>query len=188
MATADIERIRAALRLIEEEMTPMARSVLLTVLNEEEERHGLALESKDPYEVGYRDGESSGSADWSIALDEELPEGIDLDTESPRAVAQWLAGLLQRMTTLEGFGVNWRSPDVELYAYIGLDEMGTGKVGLKQGYVPAGLIPLVAIDREKLDRRELQDQLQLQVNEYGHPITLTRFVAVEDVLTITPDD
>lgn len=33
------------------------------------------------------------------------------------------------------------------FAWVGEDELGSGEVGLKRGYVPAGLIPLVAIER-----------------------------------------
>jgi hypothetical protein len=42
------------------------------------------------YEVGYRDGESSGHADWMIALDEVLPGGVE---PWPHAVADYIEQL-----------------------------------------------------------------------------------------------
>jgi len=75
-----------------------------------------------------------------------------------------------------------------LYAYVGRDELGSGEVGLKQGKVPAGYIPLVVIesDREKIERPFLRAQLQAQADRYRQTIRLVRFVAVEEILTIEP--
>ena len=43
------------------------------------------------------------------------------------------------------------SEPLTIYAWVGEDEYGSGRVGLKQGVVPAGIIPLVAMDYH-LDR------------------------------------
>jgi len=40
--------------------------------------------------------------------------------------------------------------DVELFAWLGRDEFGSGEIGLKQGVVPAGLIPIVSVKRDKV--------------------------------------
>lgn len=44
------------------------------------------------YEMGYREGEASGYADWFGPLSDVLPEGFDI---APRAVADWV-DVLQR--------------------------------------------------------------------------------------------
>jgi hypothetical protein len=76
---------------------------------------------------------------------------------------------------------------LELYAYVGEDELGSGEVGLKQGLTPVGLIPLVATKREKLDRDVLLAQMQRQSNSGGKTIRLVRFVPVEEVITLEPE-
>lgn len=75
---------------------------------------------------------------------------------------------------------------MDLYAWIGMDELGSGRVGIKQGMVPAGFIPLVVMDfdREKIER--LQPQMQAQADAYGVTIRLAKFTFVEDVVTLTP--
>lgn len=73
-----------------------------------------------------------------------------------------------------------------LVAWVGEDEHGSGKVGIKQGLVPAGMIPLAAMeyDRHKLERTVLRLALELQAKQYGKRIRLIRFRA-EDVLIET---
>ncbi len=66
-----------------------------------------------------------------------------------------------------------------LYAWVGEDELGSGEIGLKQGVVPAGYIPMVAIDRAKLER--YWPQAENQASAYGKRIYLIRFQAVEIV-------
>lgn len=66
--------------------------------------------------------------------------------------------------------------ELELYAWVGEDELGSGEIGLKQGLVPAGYIPLVATKRSKIDRHEIERALQNQANEFGKKISLCRFV------------
>lgn len=71
------------------------------------------------------------------------------------------------------------SDPLALYAWVGEDEHGSGRVGLKQGVVPAGTIPLVAMDYH-LDRlANLKPQMELQAALYGKKIRLMKFVATE---------
>ncbi len=74
-----------------------------------------------------------------------------------------------------------RLSSVELFAWVGEDELGSGVIGLKQGLVPAGYIPLVSVDREKVDRGTLGIAMELQANSYGKKIYLCRFTFAEVV-------
>jgi hypothetical protein len=76
---------------------------------------------------------------------------------------------------------------LELFAWVGEDELGSGEVGLKQGLVPAGLIPLVAIKKEKLTRSYIRNQLRVQAKRYGKRIYLVKFSATE-VVDSTPSE
>lgn len=78
------------------------------------------------------------------------------------------------------------SDDPQLYAWIGEDEYGRDGVGIKLGYVPAGLIPLVGLKREKIGREDIVSQLQAQADRYGKPIRLVRYTAAETIVTLTP--
>ena len=73
-----------------------------------------------------------------------------------------------------------------MYAWIGEDEMGSGRVGIKQGHVPAGFIPLVAMDFDKEKLERLQARLQDQADRHGKVIRLAKFTFVEDVITLNP--
>jgi hypothetical protein len=68
---------------------------------------------------------------------------------------------------------------IELFAWVGEDELGSGEIGIKQGHVPAGYIPLVAISRDKMSR--LAPHMQIQAMHYGKKIRLCRFVFAEVV-------
>ena len=74
--------------------------------------------------------------------------------------------------------------DLAIVAWVGMDENGSGRVGIKQGHVPAGLIPLVAMDyhEHKLKRPELVIQLEAQAATWGKRIRLVRFRAEEVIL------
>jgi len=63
--------------------------------------------------------------------------------------------------------------DVMLFAWVGEDEFGSGEIGLKQAHVPAGLIPLVAVRQDKVEK--LWPQLEAQARRYGKRIRLVRF-------------
>jgi len=64
---------------------------------------------------------------------------------------------------------------VELYAWVGEDELGSGVIGLKQGRVPAGYIPMVATTEEKMKREFLMVAMSTQAATYGRKIYLCRF-------------
>jgi hypothetical protein len=66
-----------------------------------------------------------------------------------------------------------------IYAWIGEDEHGSGRVGLKQGLTPAGIIPLAAMDYH-LDRlAKLAPAMEEQARRFGKKIRLCRFECVE---------
>lgn len=71
-----------------------------------------------------------------------------------------------------------------LYAWMGMDEFGSGEVGIKQGQSPAGYIPLVSKDREKVER--LKPQMQAQAKRYGMKIYLVRY-RVDEIVDVTQE-
>jgi hypothetical protein len=77
---------------------------------------------------------------------------------------------------------------IKLYAWIGEDEFGSGVIGLKQALVPAGYIPLVAVDRAKIDRPAIRDQLSAQARLYGKTIRLAEFEVSKDALVLLLPD
>jgi hypothetical protein len=77
---------------------------------------------------------------------------------------------------------------VELFAWIGEDEMGSGEIGLKQAMVPAGVIPMVAVALDKMNRAEFIAGFQQQARIYGKTIRLCRFVYAEELIAIEPGD
>jgi len=83
---------------------------------------------------------------------------------------------------------NRRSTVPELFAWVGEDELGSGEIGLKQAIVPAGTIPMVAIHRHKMDRDDIIQQLQVQASFFGKTIKLYRYIAVDLLKEITPEE
>lgn len=77
--------------------------------------------------------------------------------------------------------------DIELFAWVGEDEDGSGDLGLKQALTPCGLIPLVSVQKEKLDHEVLVAQLQNQANIFGTRPKLCRFKLVEVEAVIEPE-
>ena len=66
-----------------------------------------------------------------------------------------------------------------IYAWVGEDEHGSGRVGLKQGMTPAGMIPLAAMDYH-LDRLAgMLPAMEAQAARYGKKIRLCKFVLAE---------
>lgn len=63
-----------------------------------------------------------------------------------------------------------------LHAYVGEDEHGTGIFGIKQGFTPCGLIPLVASVEGKMPQQWLIDQMRGMSDQSGKRIYLVRFV------------
>jgi hypothetical protein len=64
---------------------------------------------------------------------------------------------------------------MKLYAWIGEDELGSGKTGIKIGRTPAGYIPLAAMDFH-LDRlAKLKPQMEAMAAHCGKRIYLCKF-------------
>lgn len=66
-----------------------------------------------------------------------------------------------------------RLQSIELFAWLGEDELGSREVGLKQGIVPAGCIPLVAVRFDKMEKQS--DQMAAPARNFGKKIYLCRF-------------
>lgn len=73
---------------------------------------------------------------------------------------------------------------MELYAWMGEDELGSGEIGLKQALTQAGCIPLVATKKAKMYTNQLPQQLAAQSAACGKTIRLVRFTYAEVVDTI----
>jgi hypothetical protein len=68
-----------------------------------------------------------------------------------------------------------------IYAWVGEDELGSGRVGIKQGVVPAGIIPLAAMEFDLFKLERLKVQMECQAAASGMKIRLVKFVATEIV-------
>ena len=70
-----------------------------------------------------------------------------------------------------------------LYAWVGEDERGSGRIGLKQTMMAAGFIPLVTMDydRFKIEREQVRRVMEMQSGLYGKKIRLVKFVFAEVV-------
>ena len=66
-----------------------------------------------------------------------------------------------------------------IYAWIGEDELGSGKVGIKHAIVPAGDVPLVAMSYDLHKIARMKPMLEVQAKLYGKKIRLVKFEAVE---------
>jgi hypothetical protein len=73
------------------------------------------------------------------------------------------------------FEFDKRIPEMKLWAWVGEDEFGSGEMGLKQGIVPAGCIPLVACVQGKIDQNYIKKQLEYTARQSKKPISLVRF-------------
>ena len=69
--------------------------------------------------------------------------------------------------------------DIELWAWLGEDEFGTGEIGIKQAQVPAGIVPMVAVRRDRMEK--YFHHAEAQAKRYGKKIRLCRFKFVEVV-------
>jgi len=64
--------------------------------------------------------------------------------------------------------------EFEVYAWVGRDEHGSGVFGLKQSQVPAGMIPMVSTDQQKLDKYWNQAEVQAAIcNQRIYLVKLT---------------
>ena len=69
--------------------------------------------------------------------------------------------------------------EIAVYAWIGEDEMGNGKIGLKQGATLAGMIPLVAMDYDLHKLARMLPDMEQQAARYGKKIRLVKLVMTE---------
>jgi hypothetical protein len=72
-----------------------------------------------------------------------------------------------------------RLKTIEIYAWVGEDEAGSGEIGLKQGLTPAGYIPLAGVRLDKMSQDYLVKAMEKQARRYGKKISLVRFSFVE---------
>lgn len=77
-------------------------------------------------------------------------------------------------------------PPMDLFAWIGEDELGSGVVGIKARLMPTGLTALACIaeHRDRLQDPAVVASLQAQVNRYGKRIRFARFSIVEDLMAL----
>jgi hypothetical protein len=68
-----------------------------------------------------------------------------------------------------------------VYAWVGEDELGSGKTGIKAGIVPAGVVPLAYMDFDIRKALELRPQMEDQARRYGKKIRLCKFTFAEIV-------
>jgi hypothetical protein len=68
---------------------------------------------------------------------------------------------------------------LELFAWVGEDEYGSGEIGLKQAVVPAGMIPIVAVRRDKVSRPGIVEQMEAIARTYRKKRYLIRFTVAE---------
>ncbi len=66
---------------------------------------------------------------------------------------------------------------VNLWAWLGEDEHGSGEIGLKQANCSAGCIPMVGVTRRKMEK--FLPQFEAQASRWGKRIRLCRFVFKE---------
>lgn len=62
-----------------------------------------------------------------------------------------------------------------IYAWVGEDEHGSGRIGLKQGLCPAGYIPLVAMAYDLAKLARMKPAMEAQARASGMKIRLCRF-------------
>lgn len=77
---------------------------------------------------------------------------------------------------------------LELVAWVGEDELGSGQIGIKQGLTAAGMIPLAAVGRDDHKLEAFVEHLQRQANAYGKVIRLCRFRFVSEEIVLRPKD
>lgn len=109
---------------------------------------------------------------------ERLDTDVRRDCDRPEVVGAEIARRLQ---------VPPRAQPLTLYAWVGEDELGSGRVGIKAGSVPAGVIPLAAMDFDYVKLARLAPQMQAQATAFGKTIRLARFTFAADAIVVTPE-
>lgn len=79
--------------------------------------------------------------------------------------------------------MNARLAEVELFAWIGEDELGSGVVGIKQGFAQTGFTALVATKESKM--QQFSAGMNGQAAHYGKKIYLCRFECKEVIFSTT---
>lgn len=71
--------------------------------------------------------------------------------------------------------------EIVLFAWIGDDEFGSGRVGLKQALSKCGMCPLVVMDfdRNKIDNNRFRTMLGVQAEDFGKKIRLVKLEVTE---------
>lgn len=82
--------------------------------------------------------------------------------------------------------IDSRVEQVELFAWIGEDEHGSGEIGLKQALVAAGIIPMVAVKETKMTQTHIQAALQCQAVIHRKTIVLAKFKFDKILIRLTP--
>jgi len=78
-------------------------------------------------------------------------------------------------------------PDIEsmeLYAWVGEDEWGSGELGIKQARVPAGMIPIVSTKLSKINQEYIKEAMDVQGKNFDKKIMLCKFKFEEVILEV----
>jgi len=103
--------------------------------------------------------------------------GIQLDPDHP-GFRDSIVGRAERCWICGGFAPceeHKKLREVELFAWIGEDELGSKEIGIKQALCPAGCIPMVSISKAKMQQGYIKEQLQSMANQFGKTVHLVRF-------------
>jgi hypothetical protein len=77
---------------------------------------------------------------------------------------------------------------IELFAWMGKDELGSGEIGIKQALCPAGMIPMVSINKDKMLQGYIKNQMNIQGKHYKKKIKLCRFKFEEVIIEVGDSD
>ncbi len=69
--------------------------------------------------------------------------------------------------------------NLSVVGWVGEDELGSGVIGLKQGVVPAGCVPMIAMEYDLHKMQRVAPQMEAQAAAYGKRIRLVRFTFAE---------
>jgi hypothetical protein len=112
-----------------------------------------------------------------------LADGQPVEALRPLLMGAMVSGLNHGLRVGEARAAKEPGPqpaalaEMSLWAWLGEDEHGSGVIGLKQAQSPAGLIPIVATRRAKVER--FHPQFEAQAKRYGKRIRFCRFAYAE---------
>jgi hypothetical protein len=113
----------------------------------------------------------------------KLADGQSAEALRPLLMGAMVSGLNYGLRIGEARAVTEPGPqpatlaEMSLWAWLGEDEHGSGVIGLKQAQCAAGLIPMVATRRAKVEK--FQPQFEAQAKRYGKRIRFCRFAYAE---------